>query len=94
MGVSENRGLPYFGVLRISYYLGYYIRVPNFGKLPYGFVRKVLEGFRVWGVSMALRQYVVGRGASGLWSLKTLVLNLRASRIWIYTAEIVMRADL
>ena len=34
-GSFRNLGVPYFGVLIIgSYYLGYYIRLPYFGKLP------------------------------------------------------------
>ena len=38
MGVSENRGTLFWGSLKrilLIYYLGYYIRIPYFRKLPY-----------------------------------------------------------
>ena len=36
IGSFRKLGVPFFGVLIIgSYYLGYYIRVPYFRKLPY-----------------------------------------------------------
>ena len=60
MGVSEKKGIPYFGALKQgSYYLGYYIRVPYFRK-PLSFssaaVRRV-----VWARARHLRSIVLER---------------------------------
>ena len=53
MAVSMRFGscrIPYFGVLIITI-LGYYIRVPDFQKLPFGFRLYIGFKFRGWAQS-------------------------------------------
>ena len=56
-------GVPHFGVLIIgSYYLGYYIRVPYFRKLPYRVQSfPVLMIFNVDGYTVNKKKYPVSR---------------------------------
>ena len=56
--VPEKFGVPYFGILLINsegpYYLGYYIRVPYFRKLPYMPQKPYSEGMPYFGVPVIM----------------------------------------